>query len=542
MFGILSFKHTINKNDIDLMNIAVKKDDYHIYKDEHYFIATTQQVTNDGKYAYCGRVRNMTENKLFDCFEKNKVNLFDGHFLFFERRNNCFKVYKDALGIEPFYYYFKNDTLYFASEMKILLCLENNWIVTKDGLMQALALLPALDCHTTPYQGIYHLGPGEYLQLNDYLYVDTWWKIKDQPINKDIDTIISDVRNLVETSILQDMSEDASCMLSGGLDSSIITAVVASKKNVNTYDVVYEEDEQYFKAYDYQTTMDKPFIEDMKDMYPLNHTTIQVNQNDLSQYLNQTLFLRDVPGMVDIDSSLYLFLKQLKEKVILSGECADEFFAGYPWFYKEELQNTPYFPWTRHVKEKNDLIRDEIDISHYLTFKKEETFLNMDFTNEKNRFVYLTMQWFMQTLVIRGDVIGRECDIDIRMPFASKPLFEYLWNIQSKDFKQEKYLLREAFKGVLPNSIYQRKKNPYPKTHHPKYVDDVCQLLKEALDDKTSILHKIFKTDKLYELIKTKGASFEYPWYGQLMMGPQLIAFIYLFHIWEKTYPITIEI
>ena len=106
---------------------------------------------------------------------------------------------------------------------------------------------------------------------------------------------------------------------------------------------------------------------------------------------------------------------------------------------------------------------------------------------------------------------------------------------------REKYLLREAFKELLPQCIYERKKNPYPKTHSPIYLECVVELLKNSLKDETSILYRLFKKDQLNQLIQTKGESFSLPWYGQLMTGPQFIAFLYQIHQWEKLYDLDFD-
>ena len=102
-------------------------------------------------------------------------------------------------------------------------------------------------------------------------------------------------------------------------------------------------------------------------------------------------------------------------------------------------------------------------------------------------------------------------------------------------------MLREAFKDVLPEEIITRKKNPYPKTHHPKYAEMVSNLLKQRLENNESILYKIFDIDKIKELIETKGSSYSTPWFGQLMTGPQLIAYLYQFDIWAEEYKIILK-
>jgi len=556
IFGLLSLNKKINPTDFLKMKNAMIDLNYTIYEDSNCLIATTESIDQNGKNIFCGRIRNLPSLKkeanllngnIFDVYDYYQtIDVFDGHFIWINRSKNEITIYKDALGIESFYYYINEDILYFASEIKGLLCLKEKWVVNKDGILQVLGLLPALDLELTPYKGIKHLGPGEKLVMNSHIIVTPWWTPKKMINNNSREEIITDLQQLVEKSINEDMIDPCSCMLSGGLDSSIITALVSKKKNVTTYDVTYEDNDKYFKSYAYQTTLDKPYIDAMKKMCNITHHTIKLSQKDLSHFLNEVLILRDLPGMVDIDSSLFLFLLSIKDKenIILSGECADEFFGGYPWFYRLDLQESPYFPWTLHVEEKNDLLLDKFDIKNYLKEKKEAS-LNRVIGDKKQKLMDLTMRWFMQTLVSRGDVIGRACKMDIRMPFASKPLFEYLWNIDEKYFYEdgkEKILLRDAFKDILPEEIYNRKKNPYPKTHSPIYTEQVISLLKSALEEDDSILYQLFKKDKLLELVHTKGEAFTLPWYGQLMTGPQLIAFIYTIHQWGKLYPIILDI
>ena len=138
-----------------------------------------------------------------------------------------------------------------------------------------------------------------------------------------------------------------------------------------------------------------------------------------------------------------------------------------------------------------------------------------------------------------------QASIECRVPFANAKLIEYVYNVPWRYLYvegKEKALLRDAFKNELPKEILERKKNPYPKTHSPVYTELVCQLLKESLEDQDSILYKLFDKDKLNDLIETKGASFSYPWFGQLMMGPQLIAYLYQIHLWGKIYHIEFEL
>ena len=197
----------------------------------------------------------------------------------------------------------------------------------------------------------------------------------------------------------------------------------------------------------------------------------------------------------------------------------------------------------------NDNVK-ALNIENYVLDKYYQTLDEIDyhdqnFENEhKRKMIYLNIEWFMQTLLTRSDSQTMQSSIELRVPFANKDIISYLYNVPWKYMyhdNMEKGLLRDAFKDFLPNDIYNRKKNPYPKTHSPLYCDLIVELLKESLKDKDNILLKLFNHNKLLDLINSKGTSFKYPWFGQLMMGPQLLAYFYQIYLWGRIYHIELE-
>ena len=150
----------------------------------------------------------------------------------------------------------------------------------------------------------------------------------------------------------------------------------------------------------------------------------------------------------------------------------------------------------------------------------------------------------MQTLVVRQITMANWANITIRAPFADVKTLEYVYNIpwDMKFYKQnEKGILRKAFEKLLPKDVCWRKKNPFPKTHNPLYADLVADLLKKRYDDPSSPLHRLFDDATLKELIESKGASYTLPWYGQLMSGPQLLAYLYQIDQWILTYHVQLD-
>ena len=338
-------------------------------------------------------------------------------------------------------------------------------------------------------------------------------------------------------------------LLSGGLDSSLITAITAinSKDKLTTYSIDYEDNSKYFKKNNFTVSEDKHYIDVMSKTFNTNHQYKTITQNDVVKLLEDTLNLRDYPGMTDIDSSLYWFSKEISKnhKVILSGECADEIFGGYPWFYRKELDNL--FPWINNIDYRQKLLNPNIKINLNKTLKKEyqrmiKELPKKDRKDKYKKLFYINMTHFMTTLLDRKDRMTMGATIEARVPFADTKLIEYLWNLPF-DYKYkegcEKYLLRVAFKDIIPDEVLYRKKNPYPKTHHPYFLNEVKKLLKERL--KKGNLDEIFNIDEINKLLEDNN-DYDIPWFGQLMTKPQLIAYLYQFDLWIEKYNIEIKL
>ena len=319
---------------------------------------------------------------------------------------------------------------------------------------------------------------------------------------------------------------DIATLLSGGLDSSIVTAVVANNKDdqLTTFSTDYEGNDKYFKKTDFTVSLDEDFINIMSNRFNTNQKYKTITQEDVVKYLKDALYAKDYPGMADIDASLLWFSKEISKEfnVILSGEGADEIFGGYPWFYRDELNNRNSFPWINNIEYRqnllNESIKDKIDLKQIIQDEYTNTINELPEEDRKDKYkvlFYINMTHFAQCLLERKDRMTMYSSVEARVPFADTKLIEYLWNLPFEYKYQnntEKYLLREAFKGVIPDEILYRKKNPYPKTHNPQFLNTVTNLLKERLKNKNSKMYKIFNIDKINELLESKDDDM-LPWY-----------------------------
>ena len=497
-------------------------------------------------------------------YKEKILDMIEGIFAFAIYYDNKIFLARDRVGVKPLFYSNIENNFLFASEIKALLKSKIvKPIINKESLQELLALSPSRIPGSGIYKDVKELRAGHYMIYDGEIKIKRYWNIKNNKCEDTFEETVLKVKELLTESIKRQMISDVpiATLLSGGLDSSIVTAIVSEEykkdnKELNTYSIDYEDNEKYFKGNNFQISRDNEFIDIMNKKFKTKHHYKVITQKKLAKFLKESTLARDLPGMADIDSSLLWFSKEIEKqhKVILSGECADEIFGGYPWFYKEEIRNRENFPWLDSLDSRNKLLKKElqeklklkefVNKQYEMIIEEVPKVKDIEEQKFKNLF-YINMNYFMATLLERKDRMTMRGQVEARVPFADTKLIEYLWNIpwNYKYYNnQEKGLLRESFKQILPEEITYRKKNPYPKTHNPKYTKIIIKMLKKKLKNKKSILYKLFDEEQLKKLIETKGDSFKNPWFGQLMTGPQLLAFLYQIDVWAKEYKIILDI
>lgn len=529
-----------------------------VYNGEIYNTNEIKKILIEKGYTFTTTSDTEVLLKGYICFKEKILNMIEGIYAFAIYNQEELFLARDRLGVKPLFYSHMGNDFLFASEIKAILKSKIvKPIITKDSLSQLLSLGPSRVPGSGIFKDIYELRPAHYLTYKDgQINIQRYWNVASKEFNDTFEESVVKTRELLTDSIKRQMVSDVpiACFLSGGLDSSIITAVVSKNYDdvLKTFSIDYEDNNKYFKGNAFQISEDKSFIDIMRKTFSTNHYFEIISQRKLAKLLKKSVVARDYPGMADIDSSLYWFSKQIKKevKVALSGECADEIFGGYPWFYNEKIRKRDNFPWIDSLDERNNLLKkelkDKLKLKDYVSKTYEDIIKEIpEDSDEFKKLFYINMIMFMPTLLERKDRMTMMASLEARVPFADTKLIEYLWNVpwEYKFYhNKEKGLLREAFKDILPNEIFDRKKNPYPKTHHPKYTKIVSKMLRKRLKRKNNVIYKIFDKDKIRELIETNGSSFKTPWFGQLMTGPQLLAYLYQFDVWADKYKIILEI
>ncbi|MGD9676839.1 MAG: asparagine synthase (glutamine-hydrolyzing) [Vulcanibacillus sp.] len=474
---------------------------------------------------------------------------------------------RDRLGVKPLFYLEKYNQLLFGSEIKAILAHPDiKAKISEEGLCEVFGLGPSRTPGQGVFDGISELRPGHYMIFNKKgVSIKQYWHLESKPHEGNLENTIEKVKELVTNAIkIQLVSDVPLCtFLSGGLDSSIISAIASKEykktgRKLNTYSVDFIGNDKHFKATKTQPDADIPWIKKMVNNIDSIHHYIMIGNSKLLKSLDKAVLARDLPGMADVDSSLYLFSKEIKKgaTVGISGECADEIFGGYPWFYQNEYLLSNNFPWLRSLDERKKILspalKEKILIKEYVQTRYEQSIIEvplLDGENVEQRKVreqfYLNMNWFMANLLERKDRMSMAVGLEVRVPFADHRLVEYLWNVpwEVKYLdKREKGLLRKAMKDLLPKEIVERRKSPYPKTHDPKFSDEVCRKLLSIINDNTSPILNLIDCNYIKELIANGGISFKEPWFGQLMTGPQFLAYLIQVNTWLRHYKIVIDV
>ena len=498
----------------------------------------------------------------------NCIKKFNGIFAFAiydEEKEQVFLV-RDQMGVKPLFYSINNKNIIFASEIKAILA--NPMVkaqIDREGITELFALGPAVVPGKAIYKNILEIAPANCLLISkENIKVWEYWKVTLQENKETVEEAAEHVRLLLFDAIKRQLVGDVPIctFLSGGLDSSAISAIAAEEfrnrgKILNTYSIDYKDNEKYFKSSLFQPTSDKYWAFRVAEFIKSNHKNVVLNHKDLVLALKESTLARDLPGMADVDSSLLLFCKEIRKNFVvsLSGECADEIFGGYPWYTNEEMLNAKTFPWSRAVGMRKSILNEKIkkfnieecaEYEYLKTLKEVPHFENEDKKNYRMKeMFYLNLKWFMVNLLNRKDRCSMYNSLEVRVPFADIRIVEYAFNLPAEIkllHGREKGILRKALEGVLPEDVVYRKKSPYPKTHNPIYTEMVCKEMNKILSDNNSPILEIIDKKVVKEIVDTEGKSYTTPWFGQLMTGPQLIAYLIQLNIWMKEYNVNILI
>ncbi len=432
-------------------------------------------------------------------------------FAVWDGRHGRLVMIRDRMGIKPFYYYPTPDGVIFGSEPKAILANPlARHRVTLDGLRELFTFVKTPG-HAV-WDGMREVEPGTVVTVErGGLRTRAYWQLRTQQHSDDRDTTIGTVRTLLDDIVRRQLVADVPrcTLLSGGLDSSAMTALAARQlaakgEKVRSFAVDFVGQADRFVPDELRATPDTPFVHDVARLADTEHQDIVLDAHTLAdpEIRERVLRARDLPmGFGDMDASLYLLFRSIREHstVALSGESADEVFGGYLQFFDEEARRADTFPWLvrfhRDFGDDGDVMRPDLaqklDLTSYVAEGYRTAVAGIqrldgesDFEYRMRRICYLHLTRFVRVLLDRKDRMSMAVGLEVRVPFCDHRLVEYVyntpWALKSFDGR-EKSLLREATRDLLPKSVYDRVKSPYPSTQDPKYAVALQDHVKDLL-------------------------------------------------------------
>jgi asparagine synthase (glutamine-hydrolysing) len=435
-------------------------------------------------------------------------------FAIWDARERKLVLIRDRMGIKPLYIFRTPDGVLFGSEPKAILAnpLARHG-VDADGLRELFSFVKSPG-HAV-WSGMREVVPGTIVTVEEAgMRERTYWRLETRPHTDDQDATVAHVRELLDDIVLRQLVADVPrcVLLSGGLDSSIITALSAAKlaeqgEQVRTFAVDFTGQTERFKPDELRPTPDTPYVHDVAEHVGSEHTDIVLDYQTLAdpEVRRAAFTARDMPmGLGDMDTSLYLLCKAIRERstVALSGESADEIFGGYRQFHDPVAQRAHTFPWLvpnmAPLGEVDGMLHEEVrsalDLPEYRRERYRSAIAEVDHLDSESQLEYrmrissyLHLTRFLRLLLDRKDRMSMAVGLEVRVPFCDHRLVEYVynapWSLKTYDGR-EKSLLRGAANDILPQSVLQRVKSPYPSTQDPHYVGAIQEQSRDLLSDR----------------------------------------------------------
>ncbi|WP_433559994.1 asparagine synthase (glutamine-hydrolyzing) [Pseudonocardia xinjiangensis] len=437
---------------------------------------------------------------------------------------------RDRLGVKPLYYYPTPHGVLFGSEPKAILANAlAERVLDADGLRRALTFTG--NTRNAVFRGLREVPPGHVVRVNrEGIRELRYWQLEDTGHTDDVPTTVRHVRELLEDTAQRQLVSDVPLctLLSGGLDSSALTALAArhSSGRVRSFSVDFTGYTENFVADEVRSTPDSPYAHAVAEFVHTNHTDITLSTAELMDPAARaaTLHARDLPVTTgDLDTSLYLMFQAVRREstVALSGESADEVFGGYRDFFDADTIAADTFPWLAGRMLNRDTTRPgvfdqsltkQLDLPSYVADQYRTALAAVPaltgpaaadpHERRMREICHLYLTRFLPVLLDRKDRMSMAVGLEVRVPFCDHRLVQYVfgtpWSHKTFDGR-EKSLLRAATADLLPESVVQRVKSPYPSTQDDGYERGLRDQLSALLDRPDSPVAPLLDRDALRE-------------------------------------------
>ncbi|MCX4824976.1 asparagine synthase (glutamine-hydrolyzing) [Streptomyces sp. NBC_01142] len=485
---------------------------------------------------------------------------------------------RDRMGVKPLYYWPTADGVIFGSEPKAILAHpDTEAVVDAEGLREIFGIVKTPG-HAV-FRGMREVRPGTLLRFSRSGSEEIrYWQLTAHEHTDDLDTTIAHVRTLLEEIVSSQLVADVTVgtLLSGGLDSSAVTALAAraladgaagpdtggdAAKPVLAFSVDFKGHNERFKSNVQWADPDTPFAVEVAEHVGAEHIIVELDTADVldQDVRDQVLRAQDLPVSTgDMEYSLLVLCRALKERmtVALSGEAADELFGGYTWFHDREAVEGDTFPWHHPFEKAGGIgalraigLWDRLGLTEYVKQRYTEALEEVPKlpgeSGEPERMrelTYLNLTRWENFLLDRKDRISMATALEVRVPFTDHRLVEYVYNTpwEMKSFDgREKSLLRAAMRGVLPDSVLDRKKNPYPSTQDSGYERAVRERVEAVIADETAPVLRLASRAEIERLLDEPEGTYAMggPWSARAVLE-RLVEF----NTWVKIHGVRVEL
>ncbi|GAA0639252.1 asparagine synthase (glutamine-hydrolyzing) [Kutzneria viridogrisea] len=458
-------------------------------------------------------------------------------------RTETLLLVRDRMGVKPLYYFRTPHGVLFGSEPKAILA---NPMVPRR--VDAAGLCEVLDMVKTPgaavFSGMAEVIPGQMVRF-DRNGSRSWryWRLTAEPHTEDWPTTVSTVRELLRDTVTRQLVADVEIctLLSGGLDSSVVTALSAAALAeqgtgpVRSFSVDFTSAATGFEPDAVRAQQDAPFARELAAHVGARHNEVLLDSADLAAPDTRAAVLRatDTPPAYwgDMWPSLYLLFRAVRQHstVALSGEAADELFGGYRWFHNPRAVGASTFPWLTPGSERyfgglsllDPGLIGKLDIPGYRAERYQEAVAEVPVLageslpeRRMREISYLNLTRFVQTLLDRKDRMSMANGLEVRVPFCDHRLVQYVFNVpwQMKNRGGVKGLLRAAAESLVPQSVLDRKKTPYPATQDPGYATALRSALAAILDDLNAPVRPLLNLARAEQAVRRDSGRVSLPY------------------------------
>ncbi|MFI9173112.1 asparagine synthase (glutamine-hydrolyzing) [Streptomyces lincolnensis] len=480
---------------------------------------------------------------------------------------------RDRMGVKPLYYWPTADGVVFGSEPKAILAHpDTEAVVDAEGLREIFGIVKTPG-HAV-FRGMREVRPGTVVRFDRSGSEEIrYWRLTAHEHTDDLDTTIARVRSLLEDIVAEQLVADVTVgtLLSGGLDSSAVTALAARALKsgaadgpdapVLAFSVDFKGHGERFQSNVQWADPDTPFAVEVAKHVGAEHIVVELDNADVldQEVRDQVLRAQDLPVSTgDMEYSLLVLCRALKQRmtVALSGEAADELFGGYTWFHDREAVEGDTFPWHHPFEKAGGIgalrtigLWGRLGMTEYVKRRYAEALEEVprlageSGQQERMReLTYLNLTRWENFLLDRKDRISMATALEVRVPFTDHRLVEYVYNTpwEMKSFDgREKSLLRAAMRGVLPDSVLDRKKNPYPSTQDSGYERAVRERVEAAIADDDAPVLLLASREEIRRLLDAPAGTYSMggPWSARAVLE-RLVEF----NNWVRLHDVRVEL